>query len=135
MSGIALLRCGDVPESLADGEGRGRRNRLSYGSPVRYEIHVTPAARRRLQSLTARDRRIVVDAVRKRLELEPDRPARNRKLLAAGGVAPWELRAGRLRVYYEVEARPQRRVVVLAIGIKVRNEVFLAGKRIQLEED
>lgn len=46
---------------------------------------------------------------------------------APGFVAPWELRAGDLRVYYEVE-RPEKRVCILAIGLKVRERILFGGK-------
>jgi hypothetical protein len=37
-------------------------------------------------------------------------------------VAPWELRIGDLRVYYEVKGEPQLTVTILAIGIKERDQ-------------
>ena len=47
-------------------------------------------------------------------------------------VAPWELRIGELRVYYEMEERPQKLVKILAVGEKDRNTVRIAGKIIEL---
>ena len=45
-------------------------------------------------------------------------------------VAPWELRVRDLRVYYAVSETPQRVVVVMAVGVKVRERVLIAGKAI-----
>jgi hypothetical protein len=46
-------------------------------------------------------------------------------------VAPWELRIGILRVYYDVEANPPI-VYVRAVGIKVRDRVRIGGEEIEL---
>ena len=43
-------------------------------------------------------------------------------------IAPWELRVGHLRVYYAVEEKPEPVVVIVAVGIKVRERVRIAGK-------
>ena len=43
-------------------------------------------------------------------------------------MAPWELRVGDLRLYYETHETPQRLVVVVAVGVKVRNRLRVAGK-------
>jgi hypothetical protein len=43
-------------------------------------------------------------------------------------LAPWELRIGNLRVYYDVEEEPVSVVYINAIGIKERNQVRIAGE-------
>jgi hypothetical protein len=47
-------------------------------------------------------------------------------------IAPWELRIGSLRVYYEVEEQPEAKVLVLAVGVKERNRVRIGKDLIQL---
>jgi len=47
-------------------------------------------------------------------------------------LAPWELRIGDLRVYYEVEEGPRKLVKILVIGEKDRNTVRIAGEIIDL---
>jgi hypothetical protein len=47
-------------------------------------------------------------------------------------VAPWELRVGTLRVYYDVEESPECKVSVRAVGIKERNLVRIGKEVIQL---
>jgi mRNA-degrading endonuclease RelE of RelBE toxin-antitoxin system len=47
-------------------------------------------------------------------------------------IAPWELRIGKLRVYYEFEEQPEKVVTVLAIGIKERDRVTIAGEEVEL---
>jgi hypothetical protein len=59
-------------------------------------------------------------------------PTRNRKILRANQLAPWELRIGELRVYHEVKEAPDARaVVVKAVGIKDRNRVLIAGEEVE----
>ena len=43
-------------------------------------------------------------------------------------IAPWELRVGELRVYYEVSEGPPALVTVRAIGLKVRNRVRIGNQ-------
>ena len=47
-------------------------------------------------------------------------------------VAPWELRIGNLRVYYEVGEGPESVVFVRAVGTKDRNLVRIGGEVIVL---
>jgi hypothetical protein len=47
-------------------------------------------------------------------------------------VAPWELRIGNLRVYYEVKDEPDRKVTILAVGVKERDRIRIGGERIKL---
>jgi hypothetical protein len=47
-------------------------------------------------------------------------------------IAPWELRVGHLRVYYEVQEEPDPVVRVLAVGVKDRNGVRIAGEEMVL---
>jgi hypothetical protein len=51
-------------------------------------------------------------------------------------VAPWELRVGDYRVFYDIESDPEEseepEVVVLAIGLKVGNRVSIDGEEQEL---
>jgi len=47
-------------------------------------------------------------------------------------LAPWELRIGNLRVYYDFEEESERVVYIRAIGIKERNKVKIGKEGIQL---
>ena len=70
----------------------------------------------------------VLDAVERQLVDDPLRETRNQKPLRPNPVAPWELRVGSLRVFYEVMHHPRRLVRVVAVGKKDRN-VLRVGKR------
>jgi mRNA-degrading endonuclease RelE of RelBE toxin-antitoxin system len=71
----------------------------------------------------------VLDSVDQQLTHEPNVETRNRKLMRANPVAPWELRVGDIRVYYDVG---EDVVVVVAIGVKRRNQVYIGGKAVNL---
>jgi hypothetical protein len=47
-------------------------------------------------------------------------------------VAPWELRIGNLRVYYDVQDAPEAVVSVLAVGVKERNQVRIGNEVVEL---
>ncbi len=96
-----------------------------------YQIEYSPEAVDHMESLTARQSATVLDVVARTLTHEPTVPTRHRKVLRANAVAPWELRIGDLRVYYEVKDDPER-VVVKAIGVKERNRVVIGGEEVQL---
>jgi hypothetical protein len=64
-----------------------------------------------------------------------DQPAvetRNRKPMRPNPIAPWELRIGKLRVYYDIEEQPEKLVTILAIGVTERNRVRIGGEEIEL---
>jgi len=47
-------------------------------------------------------------------------------------VAPWELRIGNLRIYYDVTEDPEPVVFVRAVGIKERNRIRIGREVIEL---
>ena len=92
-------------------------------------MEYSPEAEDHLRRLTARQQRIIVDSVDRQLISEPANETRNRKPMRPNPIAPWELRIGSLRVYYEVIEHPDLKVVILAVGVKVRSRVRI-GKDI-----
>ena len=97
-----------------------------------YHIEYSPDAEDHLRTITARQQAIVLDAVDKQLIHEPALETRNRKPMRPNPIAPWELRIGNIRVYYDMQEEPERVVYIRAIGIKLRNEVRIGGERIAL---
>ncbi len=55
-----------------------------------------------------------------------------RKPLRPNPLAPWESRAGALRVFYEVAAEEAETVNIFAIGIKRGNRVSVAGQEMRI---
>lgn len=97
-----------------------------------YRIEYSPATDEHLQVLTARQRAMVFDAVDDQLTHEPAVETRNRKPMRPNPLAPWELRLGELRVYYEIAEDPEQIVTIVAVGLKDRNRVLIGGKEIKL---
>jgi hypothetical protein len=58
--------------------------------------------------------------------------ARNRKPLRPNPIAPWELRIGALRVFYEVVPHEGGAVRILAIGKKTGSVLHIGGQAIKL---
>lgn len=75
---------------------------------------------------------MVFDGVDEQLAHQPTVETRNRKPMRPNPLAPWELRIGDLRVYYDVQEEPQKVVTVLAVGIKVGNRVVIGGEEVEL---
>ena len=74
----------------------------------------------------------MLDSIGRHLADEPLVETRNRKPLRPNPVAPWELRIGKMRVFYDVSSGPPRVVRILAVGIKDHNVLKIGGQEIQL---
>src|SRR6266542_3544881 len=99
---------------------------------VKYIIEYSAAAAEQLAALSANERRIVVDEVDRQLPHEPTLPTRKRKKLRPNLLADWELRIGNLRIYYVMREPPNPAVSIVAIGKKVRNQVFIGGIEVRI---
>ena len=97
-----------------------------------YIIEYSPEAEDHMLWLTKRQQRIVLDTVDRQLTDQPAVETRNRKPMRPNPIAPWELRIGELRVYYEIRDADQPTVMVLAVGLKERDRVRIGGDRIEL---
>jgi mRNA-degrading endonuclease RelE of RelBE toxin-antitoxin system len=95
---------------------------------VAYRSRFAESAEKHFAQLTAQQQVIVLDAIKVQLRYEPLRETRNRKRLRPNPLAPWELRVGALRVFYEVDADEADLVNILAIGVKRGNRLFIGGK-------
>jgi hypothetical protein len=85
-----------------------------------------------MRTLTSRQQAIILETVERQLTHQPTIETRNRKPMRPNPVAPWELRLGNLRVYYDVEHELQATVYVRAVGVKERNRVRIGREVIQL---
>jgi mRNA-degrading endonuclease RelE of RelBE toxin-antitoxin system len=97
-----------------------------------YRIDYSPDAEGHLRALTARQRSIVFDTVDEQLGEQPAVETRNRKPMRPNPIAPWELRIGSLRVYYDIADEPDKLVTVLAIGVKEGTRLRIAGEEVEL---
>lgn len=97
-----------------------------------YTIEYSPETLVHLRGLTARQRATVLGTVEIQLAQEPTVETRNRKPMRPNPLAPWELRIGALRVYYDVEESPDRRVLIRAVGLEERNRVRIGRKEFEI---
>ena len=97
-----------------------------------YSVEFAESVKKQFQALPARQRALLLDSIEKQLVYEPLAETRNRKPLRPNPIAPWELRVGNLRVFYDVVAEEPKTVCILAIGEKKGNKLFIAGKEVQL---
>ncbi len=96
-----------------------------------YRIEFTQEAKSDLAYFSVYEQKRIVDDVKRQLIHEPTVETRNRKELRDNPVARWELRTGKYRVFYEVEAEIST-VVVGAVGCKVHNMLYIRGKEVKL---
>jgi mRNA-degrading endonuclease RelE of RelBE toxin-antitoxin system len=100
---------------------------------VAYTFEYAPHAIDHIRKLSPELRATVMDQLEHRLAHQPAVPARNRKPMDPDKkmyLAPWELRLGELRVYYAVEEEAKK-VIVLAVGIKEREKLFIGGREVE----
>lgn len=97
-----------------------------------YTVEFAASVEAHLRALTVRDRASVIAAIGRQLRHEPLAETRNRKPLRPNPIAPWELRVGALRVFYEVAGTASGVVRILAVGRKQRNILVVGGKELRL---
>lgn len=99
---------------------------------MNYHIEYSPDAEEHLRGLTARQQATILDEVDLQLAHQPTSETKNRKPMRPNPLAPWELRVGNLRVYYDVQDTPEPLVLIRAVGIKERNQVRIGNEVIEL---
>jgi mRNA-degrading endonuclease RelE of RelBE toxin-antitoxin system len=101
-----------------------------------YALVYAPAVKRHLRAIEVKYHALIRDTIEEQLELEPGVETRNRKPLRqpAPLAAEWELRFGpdnRFRVFYAIDTKALV-VHVLAVGVKIRDRLFVGGEEIEL---
>jgi len=99
-----------------------------------YTIEFAESVKKQFKSLTARQRAIILDAIEKQLIHEPLKETGNRKVLRPNPLAPWELRVGNMRVFYEPEIGDDAKKIIkiLAVGRKEGNKLFIGEEVVKL---
>ena len=90
-----------------------------------FQITITKTALGHLNSLPARERKQLQSAIQSRLVDQPTQLSKAVKLLRPNPVGRYELRAGDLRVIYNVEGSE---VIITVIGRKVGNKLVVEGE-------
>jgi mRNA-degrading endonuclease RelE of RelBE toxin-antitoxin system len=95
-----------------------------------FQVILTPSAEADLDYFKRFEQRMIIDAARRYLRNDADVESQHRKKLRANPVAPWELRFGKYRVFYELV--DVTTVKIMAIGYKEHNDLFIRGRRVKL---
>jgi len=101
----------------------------------KYAITFAPEVSRHVDAIDRKYRGLIRSAIREQISSTPERATRNRKPLEempGPFGSTWELRCGpdsRFRVFYEVAQ--SKAVWVLAIAVKERDRLFIAGKEFE----
>lgn len=96
-----------------------------------FEIELLPDAWEHLAAFSAREQAILLDVIEEQLRHQPDQAVRNRKPLRPNNLAGWELRVGVYRIFYDIVV-DESRVEIIAVGIKQRQQLLIAGKEYNL---
>lgn len=101
-----------------------------------YDLVYAPEVKRHLQAIDRRHYSVIRETMEEQLRFEPGTETRNRKPLRQPALldAQWELRFGaanQFRVYYEIDLT-KRQVHILAIGVKERDRLYVAGEEVEL---
>ena len=96
-----------------------------------FEILFTQSALKDLQYLSKKEQKRVLKTVDAQLKNEPLKPTRNRKPLQPNDLSAWEVRAGTLRIFYDVSEADEE-VTIKAVGWKDRNKLFIRGQEFEL---
>jgi mRNA-degrading endonuclease RelE of RelBE toxin-antitoxin system len=100
-----------------------------------FELVYAPQVKEHLKAIERKYYGLIRREIEAQLQFEPEVETRNRKPLkrAVAFEAEWELRFGpnnRFRVFCEV-VRDAGAVYILAIGVKVRDRLTIAGEEVE----
>jgi mRNA-degrading endonuclease RelE of RelBE toxin-antitoxin system len=87
-----------------------------------------------MRSFTAGEQAIILHAIQRQLTDQPNVETRNKKPMRPNPVAPWELRVGKFRVFYDILMEPEPTVEFLAVGVKERDQLRIGGRLVKLED-
>jgi mRNA-degrading endonuclease RelE of RelBE toxin-antitoxin system len=96
-----------------------------------FKIDLSPNAQKHIKPIRKSEQTTILDAIEEQLSHQPEQPTRRRKKLEENPLAPWELRVGEFRIFYDVDA-DEKLVVVVAIGRKSHNRLTIGGEEFEL---
>jgi len=96
-----------------------------------FQVRFEDEAIEHLGELAAREQSIILDKIEKQLPDQPNVPTRHRKELRPNPLAKWQLSVDDFRVIYDVD-EARKEVLILAIGKKIGNRLFIGGKEYKL---
>ena len=97
---------------------------------MKFTIRLTDRSVEDLDFFRKNERRIIADGIAEFLTHDADVETRRRKRMRPNPLAPWELRIGDYRVFYDVEK--DNDVKIVAVGHKEHNDLFIRGEKVDL---
>lgn len=97
---------------------------------MKFDVKFVSSADKDLDYYKSTEQRFILKAISKFLEVDANIETKKRKPLRPNPIAPWELRIGKYRVFYEIKG--ERLIRVLAIGHKIHNDLFIRGERVDI---
>jgi mRNA-degrading endonuclease RelE of RelBE toxin-antitoxin system len=97
---------------------------------MRYQVIFSRSAEADLDCYEVFEQRGIVDGIKVFLASDAPVESKRRKRLAENPLAPWELRIGDFRVFYEIEGDAVIKVV--SIGHKDHDKLFIRGERVEI---
>lgn len=103
---------------------------------LRYELIYDPEVWNHILRIDRNYHSLIRKEIEQQLPYQPELDTRNRKPLVRPSTfgATWELRFGpenRFRVFYRTDPE-LRKVYVLAVGVKIRERLYIGGKEFEL---
>ena len=104
----------------------------------RFEIIYPPIIKQHLKAIEPKFYSLIRESLETQLQFEPDVETRNRKRLKRQFIfgVKWELRFGpdnRFRAFYRIDYDNEQ-VILLAIGEKFGNRLFIGGEEVEKSE-
>ena len=96
---------------------------------MKYHLKIKPGAEDDLNYYNPYIRRLIAEAISDQLQNDADIQTKKKKKLRDNPIAPWELKIGDYRVFYEID---RETVIVLAVGHKEHNSLFIRGKKVEI---
>jgi mRNA-degrading endonuclease RelE of RelBE toxin-antitoxin system len=96
---------------------------------MKFRVTLTSSAEEDLRHFRAYEQRAIVDAILRHLSVDAGTASGRRRMLRSNVLAPWELRVGLYRAFYEVEGAD---VKVVAIGHKEHSVLLIRGRVVDL---
>ncbi len=97
---------------------------------MNFEIKFVRGAENDLAWYRRHEQQLIHDAIMSLFQTDAEAESKKRKRLRPNPLAPWELRLGKYRVFYEVVEDSVVRI--LAVGHKDHNNLFIRGERVEL---
>ncbi|MDI6794229.1 MAG: type II toxin-antitoxin system RelE/ParE family toxin [bacterium] len=97
---------------------------------MKFEINFTDSANEDLEYFKVYEQKAVIEGTKRYLREDANVKSKKRKQLKPNELAPWELRIGNYRVFYDFEK--DNVVKIIAVGLKHHNELYMRERRVIL---